>query len=203
MKFKAEFMGLSDSLFTKGQVYEFDDEDLSISVTRLMKDFVIVEEDVNEYKTVFRVGDVVYGMVYHHELIELIVNKIDIDDEFGIKCTLVDNNKEIESFTLDGKYYNEHNSQKVLSFTPYDLVNGGFSQNRENIGKDLRNNSTIDVGDWGYFWDNDDLEFIFYGKLFEIEHGRVFIYYDYRGNRWDNFSKSIPPHIKEMMKMNS
>jgi hypothetical protein len=199
MKFKAEFMGLSDSLFTKGQFYEFDDDDLSISVTRLMKDFVIVEDDVDDVKTVFRVGDVVYGMVYHHELIELIVNKIDIDDEFGIKCTLVDNNKEIESFTLDGKYYNEHNSQKVLSFTPYDLVNGGFSQNREDIGKDLRNNSTIDVGDWGYFWDNYDMTIVEYGKLLEIINGKQVTYIDYFGRQWENFSKSIPPHTKELV----
>ena len=136
MKFKAEYMGLSDSLFTKGQVYEFDDDDLSISVTRLMKDFVIVEEDDNDVKTVFRVGDTVYFIDGLGQFCRGEVVNIYHDKRYPI--IVKDNHGGTNTFTSDGKIYDDINASKTLSFTPYDVINGGLSQNREDMGKDLR-----------------------------------------------------------------
>lgn len=50
-------------------------------------------------------------------------------------------------YTLDGKWAHGDSYLK-LSFTEYDLVNGGFSQERPINYKDY-------IGKWGKFWDID------------------------------------------------
>ena len=77
-----------------------------------------------------------------------------------------------------------------VSFTPFDRVNGGFSQ--------VRPAEEPKVGDVGFFWDiNTGVEFTF-GKLVKVEEG--YYYSNHPRNVWDNFSKEAPEHIKQLIK---
>ena len=78
----------------------------------------------------FKVGDKVFDVQYGWGR----VVEIDVNEEFPIGVDFIES---IESYTLDGKYYYEDNYPR-LSFTEYNFVNGGFSQERskeEMIGK--------------------------------------------------------------------
>ena len=74
----------------------------------------------------------------------------------------------------------------TLSFIEYDFVNGGFSQNREDINKHL-------IGKLGFFWNNgeklDGSVCIIFGLLVNTENNRFIL----KGNfSHDNFSIECP-----------
>ena len=82
----------------------------------------------------FKVGDKVFSCQFGWGEIKRIRETIDysLDVSFG--------NGEEHAYTKCGRYFDE-DLQPTLSFTEYDLVNGGFSQERpkeEMIGKLVR-----------------------------------------------------------------
>lgn len=95
-------------------------------------------------ETIFKVGDRVYdfnfgwGTVVNTERTSLYIVEVKFDN-----C--IDN----VSYTIDGKFV-YRDSLPRLSFTKYDFVNGGFSQERPINYEDY-------VGKWGKFW-NDEKE---------------------------------------------
>lgn len=78
-------------------------------------------------KTIFKVGDKVYHWKYGWGIIEKFLTSI--NENFPI---LVKFNSGRESFAIDGKY-NLGDPLPSLSFTEYDLVKGGFSQERPKL----------------------------------------------------------------------
>lgn len=81
-------------------------------------------------KTVFETGDRVYDFTkgLGWGTIKQIIPNSNIDYPIMV---LFDNG-ELVSYTLDGKIY-ENDPHPTLSFTEYDLVKGGFSQERPEI----------------------------------------------------------------------
>ena len=78
----------------------------------------------------FKLGDKVFDAQYGWG----IVVKTDVNGDFPIGVGFIES---VESYTLDGRYHFDDNCP-VLSFTEYNFVNGGFSQERskeEMIGK--------------------------------------------------------------------
>ena len=73
-------------------------------------------------KEIFKVGDTVYQWQYGKGK----VIKMYDDRDFPIVVKFASGL--ITAFTEDGRY--STGQEKCLSFTPYDLVNGGFSQER-------------------------------------------------------------------------
>jgi len=80
-------------------------------------------------KTVFKVGDRVYEEIRFQSWGTII--EINIRNPFPI-IVKFDNSDNIISFTLDGKNI-IYDQLPTLSFTEYDLVKGGFSQERPEI----------------------------------------------------------------------
>ena len=74
-----------------------------------------------ENKTVFRVGDEVYHFIYGQGK----VSRTDLFGERPIRVIFLECSRE---FTWDGRYYKVE--PPTLSFTPYTLEHGGFSQER-------------------------------------------------------------------------
>lgn len=91
----------------------------------------------------------------------------------------------VKSYTEKG-FYSITDLEPALSFTEYDFVNGGFSQNREDINKHL-------IGKLGFFWNNgeklDGSEYIRFGLLRDLEYNR-FVMQGYIS--YDNFSLECP-----------
>lgn len=72
-------------------------------------------------KEIFKVGDVVYHLIYGvGKVIEIVSSR-----KYPV---VVRFNRTEDLFTEDGRHFSDR--PKMLSFTPYDLVNGGFSQER-------------------------------------------------------------------------
>lgn len=92
-------------------------------------------------------------------------------------------------YTFDGKL-NVGDLSSSLSFTEYDYIRGGFSQDRNDIVDER-------IGKWGYFWDDDMGERCFYAKLISIDAdadvGNEFPYENIVSN-FKNFS--LEPPIK-------
>ena len=80
-------------------------------------------------KTVFRLGDRVYEGVRFQSWGTIIETNIRDPFPFIVKFDNLDN---VISFTLDGKNI-IYDQRSTLSFTEYDLVKGGFSQERPEI----------------------------------------------------------------------
>jgi hypothetical protein len=74
-------------------------------------------------QTIFKVGDEVYDYDFGKGIIEEI-------SEGGVYAILVQFKGIKERFLSDGRF-TRGNKNPRLSFTPYDLVNGGFSQKRQ------------------------------------------------------------------------
>jgi hypothetical protein len=97
----------------------------------------------------------------------------------------------------DGFYYfrnNEvhiHENSKYLSLTEYDLYNGGFTP--------LSDYNKPKVGDFGYFWDNEQDRTLLYGQLFNLEEKEGFKYIDVDNSPFKFFSKEIPEWFKNKM----
>ena len=82
----------------------------------------------------FKVGDTVYSMTSDKGCIEFKITNIVNDDKYPIK-TVIENGV-VHDFTLDGKRDINHNIP-CLSHTPYDFVNGGFSQRMKRVLPDI------------------------------------------------------------------
>lgn len=90
--------------------------------------------------TIFKVGDKVFDIFYGWGEVK----------EIQEECThviRVDFDNYSKNYTKDGKYYHTHLSP-ILSFTEYDLVNGGFNQKRP-----INYNNYI--GKYCKFWNKD------------------------------------------------
>jgi hypothetical protein len=99
------------------------------------------------------------------------------------------NDNDIVAYTINGKCY-ETDLVPTLSLTEYTLENGGFTP--------LSDYNKPKVGDIGYFWDNEDVDFskrIVYSILSHIDE----IYFDGKNSVWENFSKEIPEWFKNIM----
>lgn len=95
-----------------------------------------------------------------------------------------------KKYTLLGYRYAHYLSQS-LSLTEYTLEKGGFTPISDYWTKPK-------VGDWGYFWDNEDTGFVYYSQLTIISE----MEYPYElpnGAAYKYFSHEIPEHIKEQM----
>jgi len=108
-------------------------------------------------KQIFRVDDKVYDFEFGWG----VVVEVAICGFYPIKVKF-ESNANMFYFTRDGKY--EYSSEAPrLSFTEYDLVNGGFSQER-----------LIDyneyIGKWGKFWNGSSKVVI--DTLAEIKDGK-------------------------------
>lgn len=95
-------------------------------------------------KTIFKVGDRVFDFL--HGWGE--VKEIQKDGTHVIK---VDFDNYSSNYTRDGKDYHTDLSP-ILSFTEYNLIDGGFSQERPIDYEEY-------IGKWGKFW-NDKKEYI-------------------------------------------
>ena len=105
-------------------------------------------------ETIFREGDRVYDIRYGWGT----VVKHNDSENYPISVKFdKDISQEFMYYTECGKSYKLDNAG-LLSFTEYDLVNGGFSQER------LINNHDH-IGKWGRFW-NEGEEVVVIGKLF-------------------------------------
>ena len=124
----------------------------------------------------YQVGDTVYHWRYGKGEVLVSERNVRVDFEKGInRC-----------FTADGRYDTEEPSP-TLSFTPYDLANGGFSQERPK--------PEPKIGDVGYFW-NDDSSLCGYSKIEHIVWGATYKYEPKFGDCCKNFSHEPPAHIK-------
>ena len=102
-------------------------------------------------KQIFKVGDEVYDFEFGYGT----VADISRGGFYNIKVNFETKAKTIY-FTRDGKY--EHGDEiPRLSFTEYDLINGGFSQEKPV-------NYEKYVGKWGKFWDSNK-DILVIGKL--------------------------------------
>lgn len=91
-------------------------------------------------KQIFKVGDKVFDIFYGWGEVKEI-------QEEGIHVVRVDFNNYSQNYTRDGKDYYTDLSPR-LSFTKYDLVNGGFSQERPANYKEY-------IGKYCKFWNKD------------------------------------------------
>ena len=102
-------------------------------------------------KQIFRKGDRVFDIDYgwgevteaHYQETALYSMRYPI---------LVKFQKSKSYYTLDGKW-THGDSYPRLSFTEYDLVNGGFSQERPINSDDY-------IGRWGKFWDDGSKDYM-------------------------------------------
>ena len=100
-------------------------------------------------ETIFKIGDRVFDIRFGWGEVKEI-------QEEGIHVVRVDFDNCSSSYTKDGKGYHTDLSP-LLSFTEYDLVNGGFSQERPINYDDYE-------GKWGAFWDSNK-DILLIGKL--------------------------------------
>ena len=103
----------------------------------------IIAKENETPKSIYQVGDTVYHFYFGIGTVLSIESNSKIEFPVWVKFDTI---YPSISFSVDGRYSQEHKSPS-LSFTPYDLVNGGFSQERPK--------PEPKVGDWGYFWDTD------------------------------------------------
>lgn len=108
-------------------------------------------------KQIFKIGDRVFDIDYgwgevkeaHYQETTLYSMRYPILVKFQTSSSY---------YTLDGKWAHG-DSYPRLSFTEYDFVNGGFSQERPPI------NYEEYIGKWGKFWDTDNPKYFTIGIL--------------------------------------
>lgn len=77
-------------------------------------------------KTIFKVGDRVFDYMFGWGTVTRISCSF---NDYPINVTFDDSSSGNKQFTLNGKYLYSNNYLR-LSFTKYDFINGGFSQER-------------------------------------------------------------------------
>lgn len=78
-----------------------------------------------------------------------------------------------------------------LSLTEYNFETGGFTPISEYWTKPR-------VGDWGYFWDYEDINVVFYSQIIKLDDSE-YCYNASNGDYFKYFSHEIPPYIKKQM----
>ena len=143
-------------------------------------DFVIIDSCLTKQpelkeEPLFQVGDRVYD--WHCGWMTITEIK-----SHGSIFTVCDKKQKPHNF------FGEHIVR--LSFTEYNFVNGGWSQERP---KPLPK-----VGDWGWFWDDGDLEeeHSIYGKLLNIDTSHHSQKY-YVGDVWVKYFSTENPFEKK------
>lgn len=144
-------------------------------------------------KQIFKVGDRVYDFNFRWGTVVSI-------EELSVYAVEVkfDNYIDNLSYTIDGKFiYKDHAPR--LSFTKYDLVNGGFSQERPINYEEY-------VGKWGKFWDTVYENTVVIAKLssYRIENDenhhyrsfRCFTVGEYEETSYTNFEPLTEEQIK-------
>ena len=107
-------------------------------------------------KEIFRVGDKVFDIRYGWGTII----KYNATQNYPIEVKFDKNDlEEIIRYTKYGKDY-KLDDAGLLSFTEYDLVNGGFSQERPINYKDY-------MDKWGKFWNMENKEDMVIKKLYK------------------------------------
>ena len=72
----------------------------------------------------------------------------------------------------------------------------GYSEAMEHIIKIIDDNTTNLIGKYGYFWDDDKSNVVYYSKLSSIIDREDYFYVDNTKNEFQNFSLTIPEHLK-------
>jgi hypothetical protein len=72
----------------------------------------------------------------------------------------------------------------------------GYSAAMEHIIKIIDDNTTNLIGKYGYFWDDDKSNVVYYSKLSSIIDREDYFYVDNTKNEFQNFSLTIPEHLK-------
>lgn len=90
-------------------------------------------------------------------------------------------------FTRDGRYEPSDGTPR-LSFTEYDLVNGGFTQERPKDYNDY-------IGKWGKFWDGNETH-IAIDKLVDYDGNSVNSPFESRFTHYENFEPLTEEQIK-------
>ena len=103
-------------------------------------------------ETIFKVGDRVFDIKHGWGTVALRLK----ESEDPYYRWRVDFTYHRESYTDEGKS-KISDAYRSLSFTEYDLINGGFSQKRPVNYEEY-------IGKWGKFWDDNKESFII-GKL--------------------------------------
>lgn len=146
----------------------------------------IIAKENEAPKSIYQVGDTVYYWEYGEGNIYCISH-----EENKLYPVFVNFGSIVLQFTIDGKI-NENHKKPSLSFTPYDLVNGGFSQERPK--------PEPKIGDWGYFWDKED-DHCNFDCIATIFDNNVYKYSTkHSDEKYKFFSSDIPEHIKKQMK---
>lgn len=136
-------------------------------------------------ESIYQVGDTVYHYAYGcGDIYSISPSK---EEPYPISVQF---DEEMVGFRLDGKL-SVIDKKPSLSFVPYDLVNGGFSQERPK--------PELKVGDWGYFWDEEDICVVL-SKINDIKFSADFKYRAGTGGYYKHFSHETPTHIKEKIK---
>ena len=126
---------------------------------------------------IFKIGDRVFDARYGWGTF----TGICVNADYPLYVQL--DNGEYNIYTFDGKL-NVEALLPSLSFTEYDYIKGGFSQDRNDIVDER-------IGKWGYFWDDDTDERFLYAKLSSIVVDSDFPYQDILEN-YKNFSLELP-----------
>lgn len=131
-------------------------------------------QSAQKEESLFRVGDRVYDWLHGW----MTINEVNSHGSI----ILVDDN-DFQEHTFNG------NNIERLSFTEYNFITGGWSQERP---KPLSK-----VGDIGYFWNSDDdlnNNYIFYGKIEEIDSTYSKKYHILGdGNKWFKYFSTEKP----------
>ena len=136
-------------------------------------------------KQIFKVGDRVFDVLWGWG---------DVTDVFKSGLYIVkvnfDSTKKTIYFTKDGKY--EHTDLTPrLSFTEYDLINGGFSQERPPI------NYNDYIGKWGKFTDVSNNNDFVVGRLssFKVSNDETYFATE-SGDAYNTFEPLTEEQIK-------
>ncbi len=136
-------------------------------------------------KQIFKVGDRVFDVLWGWG---------DVTDVFKSGLYIVkvnfDSTKKTIYFTKDGKY--EHTDLTPrLSFTEYDLINGGFSQERPPI------NYNDYIGKWGKFTDVSNNNDFVVGRLssFKVSNDETYFATE-SGDAYNTFEPFMEEQIK-------
>ena len=108
-------------------------------------------------ETIFKVGDRVFDIKHGWGTVALRLK----ESEDPYYRWRVDFTYHRESYTDEGKS-KISDAYRSLSFTEYDLINGGFSQKRPVNYEEY-------IGKWGKFWDSDK-DILLIGKLLAYDN---------------------------------
>ena len=108
-------------------------------------------------ETIFKVGDRVFDIKHGWGTVALRLK----ESEDPYYRWSVDFTYHRESYTDEGKS-KISDAYRSLSFTEYDLINGGFSQKRPVNYEEY-------IGKWGKFWDSDK-DILLIGKLLAYDN---------------------------------